>query len=198
MSGRHAVTRTGSRGPPPPRPAARAAPPLAAPLAPRLAVDPGADRVDEVELARAALLREQVDRRAPPGERRGEPRVVHVRARAAQEVAVEDQDPHAAMRESSCRSDRYSARMALQHYRFRTPSTGREVILPADPHRVYRDRHPGEELEPVGIVLPMAPSTSRLPWAVENLRFCDWCDQLAQRDLNDCPTCGRRMAPLAS
>ena len=37
-----------------------------------------------------------------------------------------------------------------------------------------------------------------LPWAVESLRFCTWCDQLAQRDLNDCPTCGRRMAPLAS
>src|ERR671926_35251 len=53
--------------------------------------------------------------------------------------------------------------MALQHYRFRTPSTGREVILPADPDRVYRDRDTGEELEVVGIVLPMAPSTSRLP-----------------------------------
>jgi hypothetical protein len=33
---------------------------------------------------------------------------------------------------------------------------------------------------------------------VENLRFCNWCDQLAQIDLNDCPTCGRRMAPLQS
>jgi hypothetical protein len=50
----------------------------------------------------------------------------------------------------------------------------------------------------VGKLLPVAPSLSRLPWAVENLRFCNWCDQLAQRDLNDCPTCGRRMAPLAS
>jgi hypothetical protein len=111
---------------------------------------------------------------------------------------VEDEDPHAATRESSGSGDRYSAGMALQHYRFRTPSTGREVILPADPDRVYRDRDTGEELEVVGLVLPMTPSTSRLPWAVENLRFCNWCDQLAQRDLNDCPTCGRRMAPLAS
>jgi len=33
---------------------------------------------------------------------------------------------------------------------------------------------------------------------VENLRFCPWCEQLAQRDLNDCPTCGRRMGPLES
>ena len=85
-----------------------------------------------------------------------------------------------------------------QRYRLRTPSTGREVILEPDPDRVYTDRETGEELEVVGMVLPLPPSTSHLPWAVENLRFCNWCDQLAQRDLNDCPTCGRRMAPLAS
>jgi hypothetical protein len=83
-------------------------------------------------------------------------------------------------------------------YRLRTPSTPREIIIEADPERVYTDRETGEELEVVGIVLPLPPSTSHLPWAVENLRFCNWCDQLAQRDLNDCPTCGRRMAPLAS
>ena len=83
-------------------------------------------------------------------------------------------------------------------YRLRTPSTGREIVMEAEPGRVYTDRETGEELEIVGIVLPLPPSTSRLPWAVENLRFCTWCDQLAQRDLNDCPTCGRRMAPLAS
>jgi hypothetical protein len=85
-----------------------------------------------------------------------------------------------------------------QRYRLRTPSTGREVIIEPDPERVYTDRETGEELEVVGVVLPLPPSTSHLPWAVENLRFCNWCDQLAQRDLNDCPTCGRRMAPLAS
>jgi hypothetical protein len=83
-------------------------------------------------------------------------------------------------------------------YRLRTPSTGREIIIEADPARVYTDRETGEDLEVVGVVLPLPPSTSHLPWAVENLRFCNWCDQLAQRDLNDCPTCGRRMAPLAS
>jgi hypothetical protein len=85
-----------------------------------------------------------------------------------------------------------------QRYRLRTPSTGREIIIEPDPDRVYTDRETGEELEVVGVVLPLPPSTSHLPWAVENLRFCNWCDQLAQRDLNDCPTCGRRMAPLAS
>jgi hypothetical protein len=83
-------------------------------------------------------------------------------------------------------------------YRLRTPSTGREIVIDADPERVYTDRETGEELEVVGMVLPLAPSRSSLPWAVEALRFCNWCDQLAQRDLNDCPTCGRRMAPLAS
>ena len=85
-----------------------------------------------------------------------------------------------------------------QRYRLRSPSSGREIIIEPDPDRVYTDRETGEELEVVGVVLPLPPSTSHLPWAVENLRFCNWCDQLAQRDLNDCPTCGRRMAPLAS
>jgi hypothetical protein len=80
----------------------------------------------------------------------------------------------------------------------RTPSTGREVIIEAEPDRVYLDRESGEELEPVAQVLPLAPTTSELPWAVENLRFCNWCDQIAQKDLNDCPSCGRRMAPLGS
>ena len=82
-------------------------------------------------------------------------------------------------------------------YRMRTPSSGREVIIEADPDRVYTDRDTGETLEPVGRVLPLPPSRSALPWAVENLRFCPWCSQLAQRDLNDCPTCGRRMPPVA-
>jgi len=78
----------------------------------------------------------------------------------------------------------------------RSPSTGRESIREAEPGRVYVDRETDEPLEIVGKVLPLAPSQSRLPWAVENLRFCSWCDQLAQRDLNDCPHCGRRMAPI--
>jgi hypothetical protein len=83
-----------------------------------------------------------------------------------------------------------------QLYRLRNPSTGREYLIAAEPDEIYRDRENGSRLEVVGKVLPLAPSRSRLPWAVENLRFCPWCDQLAQRDLNDCPTCGRRMGPL--
>ena len=81
-------------------------------------------------------------------------------------------------------------------YRLRAPSTGREILLEGEPGQEYVDRETGEVLEVVGKVLPLAPSASELPWAVENLRFCNWCDQLAQKDLNDCPHCGRRMAAL--
>jgi hypothetical protein len=83
-----------------------------------------------------------------------------------------------------------------QKYRLRTPSTGREILVEAEPGREYVDRDTGERLEVVGRLLPLAPSASDLPWAVENLRFCNWCDQLAQKDLNDCPHCGRRMDAL--
>ncbi len=84
-----------------------------------------------------------------------------------------------------------------QRYRLRELSSGREVLLEAKPDVIYRDEQSGEPLEIVGELLPLAPSQSRLPWAVENLRFCNCCGAMAQRDLNDCPTCGRRMAPLA-
>jgi hypothetical protein len=83
-----------------------------------------------------------------------------------------------------------------QRYRLRSPSSGREIILEAEAAQIYMDRDSQGPMEIVGKVLPLAPSASRLPWAVENLRFCPWCDQLAQKDLNDCPTCGRRMGPL--
>lgn len=83
-----------------------------------------------------------------------------------------------------------------QRYRMRAPSTGREVVLEADPGRAYVDRQTGEEFEVVAQLLPLAPTASELPWAVENLRFCNWCDQLCQKDLNDCPHCARRMDPL--
>ena len=82
-------------------------------------------------------------------------------------------------------------------YRLRTPSTGRErIVRTDDSKRIWLDDETGEQLEVTGRVLPLAPSHSKLPWAVENLRFCPWCRQLAQRDLNDCPTCGRRMPPV--
>jgi hypothetical protein len=86
--------------------------------------------------------------------------------------------------------------MRRQRYRLRAPSTGREIIVEAEPGEIYVDRETGERLEVVGLVLPLPPNRSNLPWALEHLRFCDWCDQLAPIDLNDCPTCGRRMGPI--
>jgi hypothetical protein len=78
----------------------------------------------------------------------------------------------------------------------RAAGSGREIIRTAEPGRVYVDRETGDTLEIVGKVLPLSPSRSRLPWSIENLRFCNWCDQFAQRDLNDCPHCDRRMEPV--
>jgi hypothetical protein len=78
----------------------------------------------------------------------------------------------------------------------RTPSTGREVIVLAEPEKVYADKETGELLEVVAELLPLAPTASELPWAIENLRFCTNCDQLAQKDLLVCPWCGQRMDPL--
>jgi hypothetical protein len=83
-----------------------------------------------------------------------------------------------------------------QRYRLRNPVTGREIVMSAEADEIYLDRDSGERLQVVGKVLPLAPSDSKLPWSVENLRFCPWCEQHAQKDLNDCPTCGRRMGPL--
>lgn len=86
---------------------------------------------------------------------------------------------------------------SLQKYRMRTPSTGREVIVLADPDSVYVDQETGERMQPVAQLLPLAPTASELPWSIENLRFCNHCDQLAQRDLLDCPWCGQRMDSIA-
>jgi len=83
-----------------------------------------------------------------------------------------------------------------QRYRLRNPANGRELVIEAEPEEIYVDRDSGDRLEVVGKLIPLAPSPSRLPWAVENLRICPHCGQLAQKDLNDCPTCGRRMGPL--
>ena len=80
-----------------------------------------------------------------------------------------------------------------QLYRLRSRSD-RELIREVEPGKVYVDRETGEEFEVVGRVLPLAPSPSSLPWSVENLRLCGCSlEQLVPKDLNDCPTCGRRL-----
>lgn len=82
---------------------------------------------------------------------------------------------------------------ARQKYRLRAPSK-REIIREVDPGKLYVDRDSGEEFEVVGKLLPLAPSPSDLPWAVENLRLCGCSlEQLAPKDVNDCPHCGRRL-----
>ena len=71
------------------------------------------------------------------------------------------------------------------------------MIREVDPGTVYVDRETGEEFEIVGMPLPLAPSPSSLPWAVENLRMCGCSlEQLAPADVNDCPHCGRRLPAL--
>jgi hypothetical protein len=83
-----------------------------------------------------------------------------------------------------------------QRYRMRAPSTGRELIIEADPERVYVDRDTGEQLEVAGKMLPLAPWA--YPQVLDRPRQmrARRCEQLAQKDLNDCPTCGRRMGPV--
>ena len=80
-----------------------------------------------------------------------------------------------------------------QLYRLRSKSD-REIVREIEPGAVYVDRETGEEFTIVGKVLPLAPSESQLPWAVENLRLCGCSlEQLAPKDAPDCPTCGRRL-----
>jgi hypothetical protein len=85
-----------------------------------------------------------------------------------------------------------------QRYRLRTRSD-RELIREVEPGKVYVDRESGEEYEVVAKVLPLAPSPSNLPWAVENLRLCGCSlEQLTPKDVNDCVHCGRRLPAMGS
>src|SRR5947207_10525211 len=85
-----------------------------------------------------------------------------------------------------------------QLYRLRSRAD-RELIREVEPGAVYVDRETGDEFQIVGKVLPLAPSPSNLPWSVENLRLCGCSlEQLAPRDVPDCPHCGRRLPALES
>jgi hypothetical protein len=82
---------------------------------------------------------------------------------------------------------------ARQQYRLRT-RTDRETIREVEPGKQYVDAETGQPFEVVGKLIPLAPSPSSLPYSVENLRMCGCSlEQLVQKDLNDCPHCGRRM-----
>jgi len=83
-----------------------------------------------------------------------------------------------------------------QKYRLRARSD-REVVREVEPGKQYFDAESGEPFEVVGKLIPLAPSPSSLPYAVENLRLCGCSlEQLVQRDLNDCPHCDRRLPAL--
>jgi hypothetical protein len=83
-----------------------------------------------------------------------------------------------------------------QLFRMRSRASGREALAHAEPGAVYVDRETGEEMQPVGMVLPLAPSASSLPRSPENLRACRRCDQLIGLDVSDCPYCGLRQEAL--
>jgi hypothetical protein len=83
-----------------------------------------------------------------------------------------------------------------QLYRMRAAASGREALTQSGPGSVYVDRETGEEMEPVAMVLPLAPSASSLPRRPENLRACRRCDQLIGLDVSDCPYCGLRQEAL--
>jgi hypothetical protein len=85
---------------------------------------------------------------------------------------------------------------AKQLYRMRAPASGREALAYAEPEQVYLDRETGEEMKPVAMVLPLAPSASSLPRIPDNLRGCRRCDQLIGLDVSDCPYCGLRQEAL--
>jgi tRNA(Ile2) C34 agmatinyltransferase TiaS len=112
---------------------------------------------------------------------------------------VKDQDPHEGgiVQASAARPCNLLGQMPRkQLYRLRSRND-REVIREVEPGVVYVDRDTGDEFTVVGKVLPLAPSESRLPWAVENLRLCGCSlEQLAPKDVPDCPTCGRRLPAI--
>ena len=49
---------------------------------------------------------------------------------------------------------------AKQLFRMRSRASGREALAQAEPGTVFVDRETGEEMEPVGMALPLAPSAS--------------------------------------
>jgi hypothetical protein len=83
-----------------------------------------------------------------------------------------------------------------QTFRMRAPASGREALAKAGPGQVYIDRETGEEMHPVSMVLPLAPSASALPRTPDNLRACRRCDQLIGLDVSDCGYCGLRQSAL--
>jgi hypothetical protein len=90
----------------------------------------------------------------------------------------------------------FSAVNSKQLYRMRAAASGREALAYTEPGSVYVDRETSEEMVPVAMVLPLAPSASALPRTPENLRSCHRCDQLIGLGVSDCEYCGLRQEAL--
>lgn len=81
-----------------------------------------------------------------------------------------------------------------QKYRLRSAGYKRDIVTTLDQDERFIDRESGTEFVVVGEVVPTGESTSEMAWSTENLRICGCTrQQLLQKDVNDCPYCGRRI-----
>lgn len=81
-----------------------------------------------------------------------------------------------------------------QKYHLRSGGFQRDIVTTLSESITYVDRQSGTKYELVGAVAPIGQSGTSLPWAEDNLRLCGCSrEQLVQRDVNDCPHCGRRV-----
>ncbi|MBJ7348259.1 MAG: hypothetical protein JHC87_06790 [Thermoleophilaceae bacterium] len=84
-------------------------------------------------------------------------------------------------------------------YRMQSAGHRRDIVTTLQEATTYVDRDSGTKFQVVGQVAPLNSPGSQLEWSPENLRACGCSrNQLAQRDLNDCPYCGRRMPAVDS
>ena len=105
---------------------------------------------------------------------------------------MEDQDPHAGGLPGI--GSYSSAPMpARQKYRLRARSD-REIIREVEPGKPTSTATPARSSRSWARCCRSRPRPASLPYAVENLRLCGCSlEQLVQKDLNDCPHCGRRL-----
>lgn len=84
-----------------------------------------------------------------------------------------------------------------QKFHLRSAGYKRDIVATDDGAK-FVDRQSGTPFEPIGQVLPLAPTASNIPWSEENLRLCGCSrEQLLPKDVNDCPYCDRRVPAAA-